>query len=133
VNKAADPSPIIFKVNTIWPGQHGVNHFVKAGEASPCRSLEEVPESLRSYIGSPEVTLPPPTDNYDWAPDPFAKDPPGIREMLSRVSAQMVSEASAHNAVLTKHARQERQTLDAQRVARLAEFDRQSDNYFLDR
>jgi hypothetical protein len=117
-------TPLTLKVNTILEGQFGVGRFIKAGDPLPFSSLEEMPAALRPFVGEPENLPPPPTDMYDWAPDPFAKDPPGIKEMMERNSAAMVAEAEMRNEVASNIVQQERETLKTRLAARLNEQDK---------
>jgi hypothetical protein len=102
--------PIVFKVNVILPAPEKwslsdklhYDRFLAAGKASPWRNIEEVPESLKPFIGVPD---PPPFDLKAWEAETeeiknsFSPVNESVEAELLQRQNTALSDAEARNAI----------------------------------
>jgi hypothetical protein len=107
---AVKQEAIVFKTNIIVPRvlDDHLGGFIAAGSPSPYFSLEEVPESLRAFVGQPD---PPPFDQASWDAEteaiknsfsPTLNE--SIEEELLQRQNQALSDAKARNEIETEKA-----------------------------
>ena len=89
--KTESPSaaPITFRIGIMLPpeGEGQMSKLVPAGEPSPFHSVDEVPEHLRQYIGSPPET------NFDV--EGFRRETEIIQESLGGQMSKSLKAALA--------------------------------------
>lgn len=125
------PAAITFRVNIVVPGEPSRPYsavFVRAGDASPYRSLDEIPEQLRAFIGTPPAM--PDTADFEaeeqMIRDSFGPISESVAEELERRQSEAVSDAVALNAIkLEQSERQDQFERDLQ-----AERDKETEQLY---
>jgi len=99
--------PITFRTNVILPSPEGQppfsvdpsSRFLARGKPSPWRSVDEVPQSLRSFIGEPPA-MPELSDlEEEEIRDSFGPISESVAEELSRRQAEAIDDARVRNAM----------------------------------